>query len=190
LNYAVSITIKLRLVSRVYPPKLSPRENHCPSLSSTTSAIPLGGLWARPCVVPSGLPCLQVTGGRSPDIPAPFSLALPCCHGGMLRNVSLTGPGPGSQNQAPGPQCASCTVYANERRVMRTDAVIRLGVSESAACGDKAPRLIERRQLRRRVGCGCHRSTSSAKAAHAADGRWGAGSHAAQLARGHSAALK
>ena len=63
--------IKFRLISRIYQSKLSPRENHCPTLNSTTSATPLGGLWVRPCVVP----CLA--GGPSPDIPAPFSLALP-----------------------------------------------------------------------------------------------------------------
>ncbi len=51
--------------------KDGPRENHCPSLGSTTSATPIGGLWVRPCVVP----CLA--GGPSPDILAPTSLALP-----------------------------------------------------------------------------------------------------------------
>jgi hypothetical protein len=30
---------------------MGPRENHCPSLSSTTSATPLGGLWVRPYAV-------------------------------------------------------------------------------------------------------------------------------------------
>ena len=44
--------IKFRLVSRIHQSKMSPRENHCLSLSSTTSATPLGGLWVRPCVVP------------------------------------------------------------------------------------------------------------------------------------------
>ncbi len=44
LNYAF---IKFRL--KFYQPKLSPRENHCPSLNSTTSTIPgpLGGLWVQ-----------------------------------------------------------------------------------------------------------------------------------------------
>jgi hypothetical protein len=43
--------IKVRLISRVYQSKfkLSPREDYCPSLCSTTSATPLGGLWVRPC---------------------------------------------------------------------------------------------------------------------------------------------
>jgi hypothetical protein len=44
--------IKLRLVSGIHQSKTSPRENHCPSLGSTASATPLGGLWVRPCVVP------------------------------------------------------------------------------------------------------------------------------------------
>ncbi len=48
---------------------MGPGENHCPSLSSTTSATPLGGLWVRPCVVP----CLA--GGPSPDILAPIEIA-------------------------------------------------------------------------------------------------------------------
>jgi hypothetical protein len=60
--------IKFRLVSRIYRSKTSPRENHCPSLSSTTSATPLGGLWVRPCVVP----CLAaLAGGPSLGILAP-----------------------------------------------------------------------------------------------------------------------
>jgi hypothetical protein len=63
--------LKFRLVSRIDRPKMGSRENHCPSLSSITSATPLGGLWVRPCVVP----CLA--GGPSPDILAPTSLALP-----------------------------------------------------------------------------------------------------------------
>jgi hypothetical protein len=66
-----TINLKFRLISRIYRSKMGPREKHCPSLSSTTSATPLGGLWVRPCVVP----CLA--GGPSPDILAPISLALP-----------------------------------------------------------------------------------------------------------------
>jgi hypothetical protein len=62
LNYALSITIKLRLASRIYQSKLSPRENHCPPLRSTASAIPLGGLWARPRVAPPGFPSGCLTG--------------------------------------------------------------------------------------------------------------------------------
>ncbi len=38
--------LKFRLISRIYRPKVGSRENHCPSLGSTTSAIPLGGLWS------------------------------------------------------------------------------------------------------------------------------------------------
>ena len=65
--------IKFRLISRVYQlePALNLRESHCLSLDSTTSATPLGDPWVRPCAVP----CLA--GGPSPDILAPFSLALP-----------------------------------------------------------------------------------------------------------------
>jgi hypothetical protein len=45
--------IKFRLISRIYRSKMGPRENHChgPSLSSITSATPLGGLWVRPYAV-------------------------------------------------------------------------------------------------------------------------------------------
>ena len=65
--------IKFRLISRVYQlePALNLRESHCLSPDSTTSATPLGDPWVRPCAVP----CLA--GGPSPDILAPFSLALP-----------------------------------------------------------------------------------------------------------------
>jgi hypothetical protein len=63
---------KFRLVSsRVHQSELSPLEDHCPSLDSTTSATPLGGRCIRLCVVP----CLAC--GPSPDTPAPFSFALP-----------------------------------------------------------------------------------------------------------------
>jgi hypothetical protein len=68
LNYN---PIKLRLVSRVYQSKLSPRENHWTSLDSPMSATPLGGLWVRPCVAP----CLA--GGPSPDTSVPSFLSLP-----------------------------------------------------------------------------------------------------------------
>ena len=65
--------IKFRLISRVYQlePALNLRESHCLSPDSTTSATPLGDPWVRLCAVP----CLA--GGPSPDILAPFSLALP-----------------------------------------------------------------------------------------------------------------
>ncbi len=43
--------LKFRLIPRIYRPKMGSRESHCPSLSSTTSATPLGDLWVRPCVV-------------------------------------------------------------------------------------------------------------------------------------------
>jgi hypothetical protein len=69
---------KLRLASRVYRSKVSPLEDLCPSLDSTTSATPLSGRCVRPaCEVP----CLA--GGPSPDTPlaAPSSFALPWAEG-------------------------------------------------------------------------------------------------------------
>jgi hypothetical protein len=41
--------IKSRLICRVYQPKLSPLEDHCPALDSAPSATPLGGRCARQC---------------------------------------------------------------------------------------------------------------------------------------------
>ena len=94
--------LKFRLISRIYRPAVGPRENHCPSLSSTTSATLLGGLWVRPVRSPAlqaaqttldtskELRCTRVTATaeeRNARLIRPQPVMLPLC---TLRSAEST----------------------------------------------------------------------------------------------------